>query len=191
MRGSMRTHAVEMAALVLAVLAMARPAEAHALGAECTLHGDIVTLEAYFDDDTAAADARVVVRNEARDIVAEGRTDAKGVWRFPAPPSGLYRVTVDAGAGHQTTFRLRIPSKVEQTRTAPSSAELVHEGPTRAEFTRFPWGGVALGLTVIALLFLGWRGLRGWRRRGSSSPGPAEAALPMSGSSPLPERESP
>ncbi|HTU20668.1 MAG TPA: carboxypeptidase-like regulatory domain-containing protein [Gemmataceae bacterium] len=170
MRGSMRAHAVEIAAGVLSLFAMARPVEAHALGAECTLHGDSVRLEAYFDDDTAAADARVVVRDEARNIVAEGRTDSKGVWSFAAPPPGPYRVTVDAGAGHQTTIPLRIPSKTEQMRTVPSAAELAHEGPTRVEFTRFPWGGVALGLTVIVLLFLGWRGLRRWRRRCRSTP---------------------
>jgi nickel transport protein len=170
MRESTRAHAIEIAALVLGLFALARPVAAHSLGAECTLHDGYVRLEAYYDDDTAAADARVVVRDAARDIVAKGRTDAKGTWSFPAPLPGLYRVTLDAGAGHQTTIRLRIPSNAEETRTSTSSAELVHEGPTRAEFTRFPWGRVALGLAVIALLCLVWRGLRGWRQRCRATP---------------------
>jgi len=189
MRRSSAAHTVGVAFVLPALLGIVRPATAHALGAECTLHDGVVRMEAYFDDDTSAADARVVVRNTAGEIVAEGRTDAKGLWRFPAPPADLYRITVDAGAGHQTTIRLRIPPHAEQPSTPGFVAEKIYEGPSRAEFTSFPWGRAALGLTVIALLFLVWRGLRGWRRRGNSLPELAQAEIPMSGLSPGSERK--
>lgn len=178
MSGSMPVRVVRVAAVVLGLLGMARLAAAHALGTECTLHDGVVRLEAYFDDDTAAADARVVVRNAASEIVVEGRTDAKGLWHFPAPPPDLYRVTVDAGVGHQTTIRLRILSRAEHPSTPASIAENVQEGPSRAEFTRFPWGGMTLGLAAIALLFLIWRGLRGWQQRGSGMPRGNSVVLP-------------
>ncbi|HTU89684.1 MAG TPA: carboxypeptidase-like regulatory domain-containing protein [Gemmataceae bacterium] len=186
---SRSTQKAGAVAVLLVVLGIARPAAAHSVGAECTLRDGVVQVEAYFDDDTSAADARVVVRNTAGDIVAEGRTDAKGLWHFSVPSPGLYRVTVDAGAGHQTTIRLHIPPPAEQPGIPPSVAEHIHAGPSRGEFTRFPWGGVILGLAAISFLFLAWRGLHGWRRRDSSLPGAVQAKLPMSDLSPGAGRE--
>ena len=189
MRESTPTRTIGAAAVVLALLGIARPASAHALGVECKLHDGVVRLEAYFDDDTAAADARVVVLDAAQLIVAEGRTDAKGMWHFPAPPLGLYRVTIDAGAGHQTVIRLRIAVPAERTAAPEPVAKMVLDGPTRAEFTQFPWGKVALGLAAIVLLFSVWRGCRRWRQRSCCAPELTEIALPMSVSSPEPERK--
>src|SRR5262245_31356111 len=91
------------------VLATAPSAFAHALGAECSLRGDRVEVEAYYDDDTPARDARVIVRDVAKKNVAEGRTNDKGFWSFPRPEPGRYRVTVDAGAGHRTTVTITVP----------------------------------------------------------------------------------
>jgi nickel transport protein len=163
-------------AVVVVFLLAVRSVAAHALGAECTLRGGRVEVEAYFDDDTAAVDARIIVCDEAQKVVVEGRTDAKGLWSFARPAAGLYRVTVDGGAGHRTTVRIKVPAREEspkppvtvagvepakdRTPATPAGEEvIIHEGPSRAEFTRFPWIKTTLGLTVIAALNLGWWGL--------------------------------
>lgn len=146
---------------LLLVLAAVRPVAAHALGAECKIRGGRVELEAYYDDDTPGSQARVVVQDEARKTVAEGKTDDKGMWNFPLPPPGRYRVRVDAGAGHAATVTLTVPGSKEGPTTsggengvppAEDKSGVASDGPTRTEFTRFPLGRVALGLAVIGLL---------------------------------------
>jgi hypothetical protein len=146
-------------------------ARAHNLGAECKLRGERVDVEAFFDDDTVPRNARVNVLDAQRQLVASGRTDEKGRWSFPAPRPGVYQVEIDAGAGHRTSIKIIIPGvRSEQTPAAVARprpeepATTISEGSTRAEFTRFPWLRVAVGLTVIAVLSLGlWLALQRMR----------------------------
>ena len=98
-----------LAALLLP-LAAAAPALAHRLGADCTLRANKVEVEAFYDDDTPARQARVAVKDAAGKVVAEGRTDDKGRWRFSTPKAGRYRVTVDAGPGHIASVSLTVPA---------------------------------------------------------------------------------
>lgn len=160
---------------VLLVLALAlgetRPARAHALGAECQLRSGQLEVEAYYDDNTPARDARVWLEDAQGRRVLQGRTDSQGRWRCPCPEPGRYRLTVDAGAGHRTTLVVRVPA-LPGTATVPTDAAPqtpaaipVAEGPSRAEFTRPPWTRMVLGLGIIGCLGLvGWGVLR-WRRR--------------------------
>src|SRR5205085_2177382 len=84
-------------------------AEAHALSGQCKLVGNQVQVEAYFDDDSPAADAHVRVLDGAKGEIAKGRTDAKGGWSFARPAAGKYIVVVDAGAGHRTDIAMTVP----------------------------------------------------------------------------------
>ena len=72
--------------LVVTVLLFVAPsfASAHGIGVEAKLKGDRVAVEAFFDDDTPVADAKVAVTAEDGKTVAEGKADAKGTWSFPA-----------------------------------------------------------------------------------------------------------
>jgi hypothetical protein len=118
-------------------------ASAHAVGVEAKLKDGTVTVEAFFDDDTPAAEAKVVVVDESGRTVLEGKADQTGKWSFAAPPPGKYKINVDAGAGHKVEFT-------------------VSEGVSRAEFTgsmRWVWAaaGVAgIGLATWFLTIL-WR----------------------------------
>jgi nickel transport protein len=133
------------------LLLAAGPVSAHALGAECKLAGDRVAVEAYYDDDTPARDARVSVLGPDKNALVEGRTDSEGRWSFARPRPGDYEVVVDAGGGHRVQVGLTIPA--EATTAVPQT---ISSGPTRAEFTTFPWSKVALGLAAIACMGLGW-----------------------------------
>jgi hypothetical protein len=144
--------------IVLAsLLVMLTPviAFAHAVGLQAKLVDGTVKVEGYFDDDTPTADAKVTVTAESGAVVAEGKTDGRGIWSFPCPAAGKYRIKLDAGDGHSASTTLVIAV------TTPTEPEVVSSGPQRKEFTRFPWEQIGLGLAIIGfgtLLF--W-----WRKR--------------------------
>ena len=158
-----------MALTVAALLLAAVTVFAHGIGVEAKLKGKVVQVEAYFDDDTPAADAAVTVTEESGRVVAEGKTDAKGAWSFPIPPAGIYRVAVNAGDGHAAKISLRISAPDPQPPPAAADA-IISDGPSRGEFTRFPWDKVGLGLGGIVGVSAGawWWG----RRRRNETPPP-------------------
>ena len=174
-----------------ALLLAAPPARAHALGAECKLVGQSVEVEAYYDDDTPAGNARVSVLDEKERPLVEGRTNAKGCWSFPRPGPGKYQVVVDAGSGHRTTVKITIPGVSAAADVQPGSAEaspgpgasreapvVLNDGPSRKEFTRSRWPQAALGVGALGALGLAFwlaarkRGRGGSRLTGAPSSNP-------------------
>jgi prepilin-type N-terminal cleavage/methylation domain-containing protein/prepilin-type processing-associated H-X9-DG protein len=183
---------------VLSALLAARPAAAHALGADCAVKDGKVEVEAYYSDDTSARNARVCVEDADHNPVAEGRTDDKGRCSFPAPPAGRYKVIVDAGAGHRTEVKITFPEEKQAAASASAapSAEPcpcctdeaaaasadpvpVGDGPSREEFTRVPLARVSLGVGLIAALAAGaWLARKAARALFVPSPRPADSTPP-------------
>ncbi|OWK43199.1 hypothetical protein [Fimbriiglobus ruber] len=164
-------RSVLSAGLLLLVPAVA---SAHAVGIEAKLKGERVVVEAYYDDDSPAADAKIAVTGENGQLVAEGKTDAKGVWSFPTPVGGKYQVAVNAGDGHSAKTSITIPPQASPnpaTTTEPSTttipnpagddtAKIVSDGPTRAETTGSRrWLMAVVGVGVIGLFTLAARRL--------------------------------
>lgn len=156
-----------VAALFL-ILLYPSTASAHALRAECKLRNDKIEVEAYYDDDTPAQDAKVLVVTDQEAEVIQGRTDETGRWSFPRPTPGSYRVIVNAGDGHRCNVRFSVPEgqvlpKRNETSLSHSDSEaawtteavVVSEGPTRQEFTQFPWLSMTAGLALIGVLGMG------------------------------------
>ena len=98
------------AAVAVAVLSPGR-ASAHALDMTVRVppDGAEVTVVAGFDDATPAEGAEVVVTDAAGKVVAKGKTDEKGVWKFAKPAPGKYVATVEA-LGHKN--RVEFPVAV-------------------------------------------------------------------------------
>ncbi len=134
------------------------PVGAHDLGVEVHLRGDTVEVQVFFDDDSPAAKAQIIVTDLAKTIVAQGQADTAGRWSFAAPPPGTYHVTADSGDGHRQTVTLTVPDV--------GRARPVVQGDHRREFTRLRWKGLALGLLILAALPLATRVLC---RRASTS----------------------
>jgi hypothetical protein len=65
-------------------------------------------------------------------------------------------VVVDAGAGHRAAVKVPIPEGAGGS-AAGGTPVVVSEGPSREEFTRFPWAKVGWGLAAIGLLGLALR----------------------------------
>jgi nickel transport protein len=82
---------------------------AHDLKAAVHAEADPVRVEAGYDDDTPAEEARVTVTAADGTVVASGRTDERGTWSFPRPGPGRYTVAVES-AGHRDAVGLTIPA---------------------------------------------------------------------------------
>jgi hypothetical protein len=118
----------------IVVLLMPGRTWAHALGAQWRIEGDTVFLEAYFSDGTPAQEASVEIYHDGVRTSADSaplltlrvKTDAKGACSFSVSSIGevdgvtlsypsVFRIVVDAGAGHRKELARRIrkpPAKV-------------------------------------------------------------------------------
>lgn len=119
---------------------------AHGLSGQCLAHDDQVTVQAYFDTDEPAVGASVRVLDNSGSEIAAGKTDDTGAWTFANPGAGRYRVVIDAGAGHRTELKLDLAGSRYERETQAS------RGPSRATFTGYTLGKIALGLLAIAAL---------------------------------------
>jgi nickel transport protein len=157
---------------VLATLAFLVTSPAMAHGLNVSLESDApgapggqVSVVAYFDDDTPAQAAKVVVTENDGTPVVQGSADERGRWAFARPAPGRYRIVVDAAGGHRVHANLVIP--------AEASASAGIDTPSRAEFTRFPWIGIGAGVGLLAFL----AGVS-WFVRRRRTEGSAESSIP-------------
>ncbi|MCS7020569.1 MAG: carboxypeptidase-like regulatory domain-containing protein [Gemmataceae bacterium] len=129
------------------LLLPAGPVLAHALEAVVRVMADQIVIEAGYDDETPAEQARVVVWDEQGQVVAEGRTDARGLCRLPRPAAGRYRLEVTA-VGHRTTVDFEVAEQPGEHRSWRPDRRL----------------GLLLGLAgLLALSGLAW--WHSYRRR--------------------------
>jgi nickel transport protein len=131
---------------------VATPAFAHKLIVDAAPKGDRLRVEAYYEDDTPADDAKVTVL-QGDTVVAEGKTDDRGVWSCPLPPPGTYQVKV-LSVGH--VGRTTVPVEGPASGTADSGSDQVLNPEKRAEDTRTPWNRLGLGVGLILGLALAW-----------------------------------
>ncbi|MBA4063107.1 MAG: hypothetical protein C0501_05235 [Isosphaera sp.] len=135
-----------------AALLLAAPAAAHDLQLSVSLPGGepgVVVLLAAFDDDTPAEGARVTITDAAGAVVAQGRTDEKGVCRLPRPGPGHYKAAVES-VGHRDEKPFEV---------AGSATEFAPERPDKAV-------GLAVGVGGLLAASAGWWWVR--RRRGET-----------------------
>lgn len=130
-------------------LAVAAPAFAHKLIVNAAPKGDRLRVEAYYEDDTPAEDAKVTVTLGDR-IVAEGTTDDRGLWSCPLPADGTYLVKV-VSAGHVGRATVEIGGPIPTT----EGDETAVDPAKRTADTRTPWGKLVFGLGLIAAVALG------------------------------------
>lgn len=123
---------------LIGLLFAADSAFAHKFYVEAKL-AEPIRIEAYFEDDTPAQEAKIIVR-QGETIVAEGRTDEKGVWTCTLPP-GNYQVRAET-LGHAAETTLGVPDKPVEPIAATDNQ--------RTENTRTPLRRLVMGLGIIA-----------------------------------------
>lgn len=114
------------------------PAFAHKLLLEYRVAGELLRVEAGYDDDSPAEGASIVLENERKEIIAQGKTDERGLWSCPLPPPGVYLLRAES-VGHAATREVTIGNEIAAARPA-------NEPGT-------PWTKVLIGIGAIAVLF--------------------------------------
>lgn len=99
------------AAAAVAVLLPGR-ASAHDLRAVVKLLPESVRVEAGFDDDTPAEGAKVTITDAAGNVVAEGKTNDRGVCDLPKLPAGKYWAKVES-IGHADKVEFDVAADAE------------------------------------------------------------------------------
>jgi len=91
-------------------LLLAYPALAHKVIVFALVEGDEIVAEASFPGGKPVIDTGVSLQDaKTGDVLAQGRTDAQGIWRSPLPavaPSDGLLVVLDAGEGHRAQWRI-------------------------------------------------------------------------------------
>lgn len=114
-------------------------AVAHDLRIMVTPEDASFRVEAWFEGDIPAEKARITVTNAAGEILHSGTTDERGVWLFPKPGPGAYRIVVES-TGHRDSAILQVPG--EQT-----SADAVPTVITDSRLSQTL--GLSIGLTLV------------------------------------------
>lgn len=111
----MRTRLLVLLLAAAAVALSPAPALAHDLRVVVKLPADeptVVVIEAGFDDETPAEGAAVSIVDSESYIVAEGKTDDRGVCRLPRPGPGKYTAkAVAIGHRDRVAFEVVGPPK--------------------------------------------------------------------------------
>lgn len=92
---------------LLLVLLCAAPALAHKVNLFAYVEGGVVYTESYFPDGAPVAGGKVLVYDSQKQLLLEGLTDAKGLFRFPVPKVDELKIVVEASMGHRNSFRLK------------------------------------------------------------------------------------
>ena len=133
------------------LLLAASPALAHRLHVDAKVAGDLIRVEAFYDDDTPAQEAKITL-TLGDQLAVEGRTDDKGVWTCPRPAPGTYTVRA-VSVGHAAKDSHLVPEP------EPTQATIEQEppaSPERVKQTRTPWARLAAGLAIIGGLWVAW-----------------------------------
>ena len=150
----MHTFVVLACGLAVGFLSSER-AFAHDLQAKVSPESNPIRVEARFDDDSPAEGATVAVANELGQTIASGKLDETGVWTFPKPEPGSYRIVV-ALTGHRDVVQLVIPPN------AP--AEAVSSWRLDKNL------GLAIGLALLLGGTVAFVLLRRFKRRAATEP---------------------
>ncbi len=123
---------------IIAILLLTVP---HNLCAKVKIEGTNLRIEAFFDNETPADNAKVKLLSNKKTL-QEAMTDERGLCSIPAPGAGNYTIDVNAGGGHRTEVTFTIEAAVEE-QTAGADKESVFQRR---------WLGAVVGLVIILLM---------------------------------------
>lgn len=111
----------------------------HKLCARIDLQGDKLIVEAFYDNDIPAENAKVKLLQQQKTL-AEATTDDRGMCSLAIPPAGDYLLDISAGGGHRT--------EVTFTIGAESVAEA---GDSKSGVSSKRWWGATVGVLIIVI----------------------------------------
>lgn len=129
--------------VVLAVLCMALPVEAHRLKLFATVTDGAISGYGFFVGGGRAGDVDVIVRDAAGAEIARVKTDAVGAFSYRPAAPGAFTLTLDTGDGHATEVAIA-PERFAEV-APPATAE-----PAPAADTPAPPSGAAFEPDALA-----------------------------------------
>lgn len=173
----------------------------HGLFVKATWQAGKLRIEAFYDDDTPATQAKVTLADANGVVLAQGLTNSFGEWQLAWRRPGKLTIRCDARDGHRASTTLEVPAEASNlpapastspnvTGSAETSAVRLASDqrpgvslptqplatdslPSRQELTGTPWSKALLGLALIAFLGISVR-----QMLRPSKPGPATKSPP-------------
>lgn len=127
-------------------------AQAHKVIVFAWVENGTVYTESSFGSKRAVKEGRIVVKDDTDRIIAEGRTDEKGLFQFKVPDKtdSDLKVVLEAGTGHKGSWTL-LKQELEQGNTpgnkTAGTKKTVEQGPSPAKIL----GGIG-AIMLLALL---------------------------------------
>ena len=126
---------------VLLGLVLPAPALAHKVNVFAYAEDGVVHTESYFNDGTPCQGSRITVYGEGGQVVAEGTTDAEGMFSFPIDRPQDLRIVLEATMGHKNETRLSAaeigggepPAAAEASETPAAQAQAPQVDPKALE----------------------------------------------------------
>jgi hypothetical protein len=146
-------------------LTVSAPAVARELEGSITVAGNVVKVQARYDDRTPATGAKICVVDARQQVVATGHINAEGHWAHDLAQAGSYEVRIDAGSGDgdriEMPFSISPNSIPAPTTDLPPCCQVIGRGPARpVESSSFPWLSAMMGFG-----FIGGAGVVFWMSR--------------------------
>lgn len=111
----------------------------HKLCAKLDIQGDKLIVEAFYDNEIPAENAKVKLLHQQKTL-AEATTDDRGMCSLAIPPAGDYLLDISAGGGHRTEVTFTIAAETVAT-----------AGDTKTGVSQQRWWGATAGLLIIVV----------------------------------------
>ncbi len=102
----MRFSVISVVTLFVLSVALSSQAYAHKVSMFAYYEDGKVSVEGYFADGKKAQESEVEVFDSEGNKILSGKTGAEGLFVFTPPAVESLRITLDAGLGHKTEYRL-------------------------------------------------------------------------------------
>jgi hypothetical protein len=111
----------------------------HKLCAKLDIQADKLIVEAFYDNDMPAENAKVRLLHQQKTL-AEATTDERGMCTLTIPPAGDYLLDISAGGGHRTEVAFTIGAEA-----------MAAAGDTKADVSNQRWWGATVGILIIVI----------------------------------------
>jgi nickel transport protein len=159
------TRLVLSAAFLLLLLPISeRTAIAHRMGVFAQIDGENIIGRAYFADGSPCSDCAILAQNPAGETIARTATYPDGRFLFPKPPPMDLTVIAESELGHRSLFILSTAGHAPEP-LEPMAAKPPKIAQPLPEQAATPWGALAAGIGLIAVIFSAWAMLARKRAR--------------------------
>lgn len=93
----------------------------HGLFVKASWQSGELRIEAFYDDDTPATQAKIIIADSHGAVLAQGVTNDQGVWRLSWRQPGKLTIRCDTKDGHRASTTLEVPAEAASVPASASS----------------------------------------------------------------------